>query len=107
MKSFEEQFKDATRKVEVGTPLYEEIRSYYDKKEHQLEVLNKYRGEVSGRIINMYRHFPKLQVSSIHAVQTDKLLKLGVATRLMYEALEEAGLLKNTGGTTQHNNRDF
>lgn len=108
MKSFEKQFNEATRNVEVGTPKYKEIRDYFDKKEYQLDVLNKYRSDVCGRIISHYRQFPKLQVSSIHNITTDKLLKLGVATRLMHEALEEAGLInKHTSGITKNNNPDF
>lgn len=108
MKSFEKQFKDATRNIEVGTPKYLEIKAYYDKKEYQLDVLNKYRADVCGRIISHYRQFPKLQVSSIHNINTDKLIKLGIAARLMHEALEEAGLIpKNATGTTIHNNPEF
>ena len=108
MNSFEKQFKDATRNVEVGSPKYHEIKAYYDKKEYQLDVLNKYRSDVCGRIISHYRQFPKLQVSTIHNITTDKLLKLGVATKLMHEALEEAGLIpKATSGITQNNNPEF
>ena len=93
--------------MDPKSPQYLELKGYYALKEFQLDRVYAYKNEVCKRIIHYYHFFPKLQASTLGNIPTDKLMKLGIACKIMTEALEECGLIHDKSTHTKENSADW
>jgi hypothetical protein len=98
-------FYSETRNMREDSPEYKAILLKYVERYKREQLSNARKHKAALRIIELCAPVRRLSVSKLYYMKDEDLLRIGLASRELFDAMEKAGLLGK--GTVRDNNPNF